>query len=274
MHPFFSVFGLVFPAYGVMMMLGIGSAFTLVAILCRPSAKNRRGLDRMDTILTCSIAILGMIIGGFALRPLMKLPEVIFRWGYFYQMPVGEFFGYIFGEFVFYGGLIGGAIASFIFCRGYKVPVLTTFDAISAAVPLGHAFGRVGCFLAGCCHGARVSRDSAFAVVYPATSLSAPSGVPLVAVPLIEAMALVLISAIIVVIFMKTKIAGLCFGLYIMLYSVVRFILEFFRGDPGRGVYGIFSTSQYISIALFVLSAVLICIIICRRSRDLTATQY
>jgi len=228
----------------------------------------------MDAILTSSIAILGMIIGGFALRPLMKLPEVIFRWGDFSQMPVGDFFSYIFGEFVFYGGLIGGAIAAFIFCRGYKVPVLPTFDAIAAAVPLGHAFGRVGCFLAGCCHGAHAGHDNAFTVVYPAYSLAAPSGVPLIAVQLIEAAALVLISAIIVFIFMKTKIAGLCLGLYIMLYSVLRFILEFFRGDPGRGVYGIFSTSQYISIALFVLSAGLICIIFYRRSRDLKTMQY
>lgn len=279
MHPFFSFFGISFPAYSVMALIGIGAVFLIVAILCSPvrSSSKRGGLmreknrsaDRMNTMLACSIALIGMLVGGLALRPLMRIPGVIINWAAYSRVPSGMLFDYLFGEFVFYGGLIGGAIAVFIFCRYYKLPTLPTFDVMAVGVPLGHAFGRVGCFLGGCCYGAEVDASNPFAVIYPAVSTIAPSGVPLIAVQLLESAALVVIFAIVLIVYLKTKIKGLCFGLYILLYSIARFIIEFYRGDAVRGVYGAFSTSQYISIALFILSTVFICMIAQRTRRTI-----
>jgi len=268
MYPFINIFGASFPTYGLMVLAGVGAAFGLSAILCSKSLVRGQRIDRMDTLLTCSIIILGAIVGAASLRPLMKLPEVIIRWDYFSQLPIGEVLGYVFGEIVFYGGLIGGAIASFIFCRFYKIPIISTLDAIAPAAALGHAFGRIGCFMAGCCYGMEVSSGNPFAVVYPAISLGAPSGIPLLALQAIEAGGLIIISAIVVLVYIKTRPIGLCLTLYLAIYSAFRFTLEYFRGDPARGIYGPFSTSQYISIAIFITSLVLMYIAFSRDAKE------
>jgi len=262
MHPFveFSIFR--FPTYGLMMMAGVGAVFGLVSILCGKLFSRKRKADRMDTLLTCAIILLGAMLGAIMLRPIMKIPEVIFRWGYFSQIPISETLSYVFGEIVFYGGLIGGAAAAVIFCRKYRIPILPTLDAIAPAVPLGHAFGRVGCLMAGCCYGMEVNYDHPFAVIYPEISLAAPPGIPLLALQAIEAGSLFFISMIVVTSYVTTRTKGLCLGLYLALYSILRFNLEFFRGDPIRGLYGPFSTSQYISIAIFIISVTLICIML------------
>jgi phosphatidylglycerol:prolipoprotein diacylglycerol transferase len=266
MHPFVSILGMYFPTYGILMLLGVGAAFCVTSILCSSSLARGQTVDRTDTLLTCCIIIAGAIIGAASLRPIMKIPEVIIHWETFKHLPMGEIFNYVFGEIVFYGGLIGGAVAAVAFCRFYKIPMLPTLDAIAPAVPLGHAFGRIGCLFAGCCYGESVSYNHPLAIIYPEVSLAAPSGIPLLALPAIEAGGLVLISLIGIFVYVTTRTRGLCVTLYIALYSVLRFALEFFRGDEARGVYGWLSTSQYISLALFAISIVMGCFIFKRRN--------
>lgn len=113
------------------------------------------------------------------------------------------------------------------------------------SVLLFHMFGRLGCFFAGCCYG----REANWGVVFM-HSLNAPNGVPLIPVQLFEAAFNLLMLVAILIIRPERKRQGLLLPLYLIAYAIGRFILEFFRGDMGRGIF-LFSTSQWIS--LFVL---------------------
>jgi len=268
MHPIlFEVFGQQIYAYGLFIVIGVVAAWYLLRLLV--------GKENKDISLGFFICICGGIIGAFALRPLMKIPEVILHWERFRQMPLEVFFAYFFGEIVFYGGLIGGVTAMLLFCRRFKIPALPMADLFAPALALSHGIGRIGCFMGGCCYGIPVSPSHPFAVVFRPTPIAmptptatplttapivtaAPIGVPLLGTQLIEAACLILLAALLAIIYKKTAKAGLTVCLYGLLYSVLRFVLEFYRGDIMRGVYGWLSTSQYISIALFAMSLALL----------------
>ena len=259
MYPIlFEIFDRQIGTYGVFMLLGAAAAWLLVRLLA--------GKNDKDIPLVFLISICGGLIGSFLLRPLTRIPEIIVNWEYFRQLSVGVFVSYLFGELVFYGGLIGGIIAMLLFCRGFKIPILPIADLFAPALALAHGFGRIGCFMGGCCYGMPVSPSHPFVVVFPPNSMGAPSGVSLLNTQLIEAVCLFVLAAILVVVYKKSAGTGLTVCFYGVLYSVQRFVLEFFRGDVGRGIYGLFSLSQYISIVLFVVSVVCIGVVI-RRGR-------
>ncbi|MDE7280934.1 MAG: prolipoprotein diacylglyceryl transferase [Ruminiclostridium sp.] len=151
------------------------------------------------------------------------------------------------GGIVFYGGLIGAAIGAFIYAKKFSVPYSEIFDLALTGVPLFHAFGRIGCFLAGCCYG--MEYHGTFAVVYPEGNTGgAPSGVELLPIQLIEAAANLAIWVFLAAVYRKTKRRWFPSGLYLVSYGVIRFILEFFRGDMIRGHLFMLSSSQVISI--------------------------
>jgi phosphatidylglycerol:prolipoprotein diacylglycerol transferase len=240
------------------MVLGFGIAFLVILLSCKITKT-----PKDDPILVGLMAIAGGITGVVALNPIIKLPGILINWEDYAQMPVGEFFGLLFGAMIFYGGLIGGVLAAFLFCRGFKLPFLKMADIIAPAIPIGHAFGRLGCLFGGCCYGMEVDASHPFAIVYPQRTdqfadAAAPAGVPLLAVPLIEAVGNVIIGVVILAFLIlrnksKTELpAGLAVALYGLLYGIQRFTLEFFRGDLVRGVYGSagISTSQIISICV------------------------
>jgi phosphatidylglycerol:prolipoprotein diacylglycerol transferase len=249
MYPFFTVFGRNIPAYGTMLVTGIGAAVLVVLLLCKITAKDK--LFRSDILLAGCISVAGAMIGGYLLRPLMKLPEVIIKWEEYSAVPAGALVQYLFGELVFFGGLIGAVITIWIWCKKFKIPVIPVFDYLAPAVAAGHAVGRIGCLLGGCCYGMPLEHGHPLAVVYPPQSLGAPPGIPLLAVPVIESVGLLAVSAITALVYIITKRNGTGVGVYLILYSVLRFGIEFFRGDMVRGTYGWFTTSQIISIALF-----------------------
>jgi len=299
MHPFlFEVFGRRFGTYGLFVILGAAAAWFLVRMLADKKDK--------DISLIFFICICGGLIGAFALRPLTRIPEVIIHWQHFRQIPVEAFISYFFGEIVFYGGLIGGIVAMVIFCRGFKIQILPVADIFAPSLALAHGFGRIGCFLSGCCYGIAVSESHPLAVVFPPHSIGSPSGVPLLAMQLIEAACLFILSILLTFVYKRTRrtttrafprlkvtrqtnskamksahspkevneteqssvayppCSGVVACLYGLLYSVLRFILEFYRGDSMRGIYGVLSTSQIISIALFATSAVMLIILVKR----------
>jgi len=274
MYPIlFEIFGRQIGTFGLSAILGVAAAWFLVRFLMDEKDK-----DIPNIFLIC---ICGGMIGAFLLRPITRIPAIITNWEYLRQMPMGAVLSLIFGELVFYGGLIGGVIAMLLYCRGFKIPILPIADLFAPAVALAHGFGRIGCFLGGCCYGVSVNREHPFAVIFPVESATAPSGVPLLAIQLIEAICLFVIATILTIVYKKVmgkqkKMAengytqprfGLVVCLYGLLYSIVRFILEFYRGDQARGVYGVLSTSQYISIALFIFSTTLLIHILTRKQR-------
>ena len=262
MNPYFRLFGLTLPAYGIFMLAGALAAYGLAAFLAR---KKRDSLIRENFSYIYLMAIGTAIAGAFLFRPLTKAVEIAFHWDVVKLWTVDALVQYLFGEMVFYGGLIGGLLGILFFCRKFHIPLLPMLDVSAAPLALGHAFGRIGCLMGGCCYGCEVSAAHPFAIVYPEISLGAPAGVPLLAAPLMEAEFLVLLALALAAVFLKSKARGLSSVVYLLAYGTWRFVLEFFRGDLVRGVYGGLSTSQYVSLLLFAAGIVLLFLM--RRNR-------
>lgn len=154
---------------------------------------------------------------------------------------------------VFYGGLLGGIPGFFL---GKKL-IQARFDPAARCavtmIPLGHAFGRIGCFLGGCCYG--IPYTGFGAVTYPEAARIEGARFP---VQLLEAALLFCLFGLLLYC-MKGGMSGWRLtALYGGMYSVIRFITEFFRGDEIRGRAWLFSTSQWISLGIFAASMVIL----------------
>ncbi|MCL1822635.1 MAG: prolipoprotein diacylglyceryl transferase [Oscillospiraceae bacterium] len=257
MHPYFHILGREIPAFGFMVLLGIGAGSLVVLLNCKI---NR--IKTLDPMLAGCMAFVGVFIGAKLLKPLITLPDIIINWEKYEIMPLGEFINSTFAETVFYGGLIGGILAAYIYCRSFKVPFLKTADSLAPAIPAGHALGRIGCLLGGCCYGVEVHASHPFAIIYPErvdafAAVAAPAGTPLLAVPVIESIGNIIIAVLVLLLGRRKKHEGQSIALYGLLYGIQRFVLEFYRGDLVRGVYQGISTSQIISIGVVVVSVVI-----------------
>lgn len=225
----FTVYG-----YGLMIAIGVLAAYM--------SAEYRAKKMKLDYEKIFNLTIwcgLGGILGAKLLYYITTMKDIIANPKLLLNISDG---------FVVYGGIIGGILAGFLFCKKYKLNFLAYFDLVMPSIALAQGFGRVGCFLAGCCYG--VETNSKFSIVFE-NSLYAPNHVHLVPTQLISS-GLDFAHFFVLIWFAKHKKAdGQVAGLYLVLYSVGRFVLEFFRGDLERGSVGSLSTSQFISIFLF-----------------------
>jgi phosphatidylglycerol:prolipoprotein diacylglycerol transferase len=161
---------------------------------------------------------------------------------------------------VFYGGLIGAVVVALIYIRRHGMPLWTTTDVFAPGIALGHAVGRLGCLMAGCCFGRPTTVPWAITFHNPAASLTSdtPLGVPLHPTQIYEAGAELLILVVLLWLERRGRpFAGRTFWSYMLLYAMSRFVIEFFRGDP-RGQVGIFSTSQFVSLLVAPLSAAML----------------
>lgn len=157
------------------------------------------------------------------------------------------------GGYVFYGGVLGGAVMLLIGGRIHHLPVLRYAEAAVPCLPAAHAFGRIGCFFASCCYG--IPYDGWGSVVYHAPAF-APVEMPLFPVQLLEAFLNFLLAAALTGHVYRRGCTPDSICMYAAGYGVLRFFLEYLRYDVAeRGSFLIFSTSQWISI-FFVLSAV------------------
>src|SRR6266516_923069 len=157
---------------------------------------------------------------------------------------------------VFYGGLIVAVIVALWYIRRAGLPLWTTCDVFAPGIALGHVVGRFGCFFAGCCYGRPTTVPWAITFTDPfaAENVGTPLNVPLHPTQLYEAGAEAIILGVLLTTERKGRpFAGRTFWLYILLYAISRFFIEFYRGDE-RGSVGIFSTSQFISIILAPLA--------------------
>src|SRR5437660_135999 len=161
---------------------------------------------------------------------------------------------------VFYGGLILAVSVALWYIRRVALPLWTTCDVFAPGIALGHVVGRFGCLFAGCCYGKPTTKPwgITFTDPFAASYVGTPLGVPLHPTQLYEAGAEFLILIVLLVTERRGRpFAGRTFWLYMLLYSITRFIIEFYRGDE-RGTVGIFSTSQFISIVLAPLAIVML----------------
>lgn len=159
--------------------------------------------------------------------------------------------------FVIYGGIIGGVLAGFLYCRKYKLNFLQYFDLVIPSVALAQGFGRIGCTLAGCCYG--IETTSPVSIVFK-NSEFAPNGVHLVPTQPISSFLDFLNFFALIIIAKRTKANGQVAGFYLIFYSVGRFILEFFRGDLIRGGFWGLSTSQWVSFLTFAAGLAIVAI--------------
>ena len=157
--------------------------------------------------------------------------------------------------FVVYGGIIGGIFSAMAYCKIKKLPFLKYFDLVMPSVALAQGFGRIGCFLAGCCYGRET--DSALGIVFHNSSY-APNGVKLLPTQLISSGLDFMLCIVLILLDRKKKGDGQIAGAYLVLYSIGRFILEFYRGDLIRGNVGALTTSQFIAIFVALAGVILI----------------
>ena len=163
-----------------------------------------------------------------------------------------KFLTAIFGGSVFYGGLFGGIVAALIVIRVNRYPRAEITDCAAPAVPLFHFFGRIGCFLGGCCYGI----ESEFGFTFTHSLVESANGVRRFPVQLFEAGFNLLLFFLLFIVLKKEKLKGRLFLLYLGLYAPARFGLEFLRGDTYRGYLFGLSTSQIISLGIMLVLAV------------------
>ena len=251
MNPHINFLGFAIPVYGLLSVVAAFLAWLVMVLLSK-----KKEINTEDVSLVYLIGVSCGIAGAYLLRPLMKAAEVAIFWQRYDFASAPELLNYLFGEIVFYGGFIGGLIGVVVFCRRFKIRIIPLFDIAAPALAFAHAIGRVGCFFGGCCYGIEMPENHPFSVIYPPASLSAPPGIPLLAVPLIEAAFLGVLFVALMFVFLKSKRPGICAAIYLLVYPVGRFILEFFRGDAVRGFYGSLTTSQFISVAVFIFGGI------------------
>jgi phosphatidylglycerol:prolipoprotein diacylglycerol transferase len=154
------------------------------------------------------------------------------------QQSMGFWLG---GGFVFYGGLIGGGITFATYLKLSKAK-LKQFNILIPVLAMGHGLGRIACFLAGCCYGT-------FCDLPWSIKLHGAARHP---VQLYESIALISLS---ILFYKRVKANKSVLWEYIAIYAVLRFVLEFFRGDKIRGVFALgLSTSQFVSISLLCVA--------------------
>ena len=170
--------------------------------------------------------------------------------------------------FVFYGSLIFAIPTVLLFFRSHKLPTLPMLDIMAATACIVHAFGRIGCFMAGCCYG--TPHDGLFSVTFSDPKCAAePLNTPLHPTQLYSSITIFAILVVIIFVSRRKQFNGQIFMLYLMLYTIARSILEIFRGDLERGflIDNVLSNSQFISILMF-LSALIVYIQLAKKSKQ------
>lgn len=224
--------------YTVMALLGLLAAF-LLALL-----KNRRyfpTLSEPELVFAFVYATTGAVIGA----KLFGLIGYVFKNyrnnNYFSIMNLSHILN---GSGVFYGGLFGGFIFVLIFAKKKKIAIKRLSDLLLPSLLIFHTFGRIGCLFAGCCYGI----ESSWGIVDSSGTVRLP-------VQLFEAIFVFSFLCVIQILHPERKWKGILLPLYLVVYPIGRFFLEFLRGDVGRGIY-ILSVSQWISLGLLPIGIV------------------
>lgn len=244
------------PLYGPVFFLGFLIAY-LIGLILVP----KYGISREDFTFGTIYSGIGLLVGAKVLYFLTKLPLIISSFDTYLKLLKLDWvaaLNFAFGGLVFYGGLIGAVLGMARYCYHFKIPFVPYMDIYAPLIPLIHGFGRIGCFLAGCCYG--IEYHGFGSIQFPYNELVPElSAVPRVPVQLIEAGMNFGLSAVLFLLMKSKKMKpGQMLGIYVIYYTVVRYLLEMLRGDTARGEWGFISTSQIISILLFPIGVLLV----------------
>lgn len=260
MHPIlFEVGG--FPIYTYGLLLASAYLLGLQLALVRARA---RGLDPNRVMDLGIWIIISALVGA-------KLMLLVVDYDQFGLSP-GDLLNLARSGGVFYGGLITAVLVALWYLRRHRMPVWAVTDVFAPGIALGHVVGRLGCLFAGCCFGrpADVPWAITFHSEFAAQNVGTPLGIPLHPAQLYEAGAELLILFMLLGIERTGRgFPGRTFWTYMLLYGMSRFIIEFFRGDP-RGMVGMLSTSQFVSVLIVPLSIVML-IVLARRPGQVPA---
>ncbi len=233
-------------SYGLMMAVGV--AFGLWFLYRQSKAQ---GLDAAGIIDAGFYTILISLFGA-------KLVLFLGNFSYYTRYP-GELLSLARSGGVFQGGLIFGLVFALWYFRRRKIPTWKVADIAGAALALGHGFGRVGCFLAGCCYGRFC--ESAVGVRFTSEYAHNLTGIPLSEtlhpVQLYEAGLNFLNFFVLFLVLRRKKFDGQVFSLYIINYSLIRYFTEFFRGDHPEKAFLVKGISPFLSLSLPQLFCIL-----------------
>jgi len=236
---------LTIPTYGVLVAIAFLTALWMAGRLARKAGLNHDSVTNLG--IYCALAALG---GAKLMMFLVDIP-------YYTEHP-SEIcsLGTLRAGGVFYGGLIAALVVAFWYIRKTKLPPLKTADVFAPAIALGHAIGRIGCFMAGCCWGIACDRPWAVTFTNPKANdlVGVPLNRPLHPTQLYESAAEFLIFGILYRMVGRRHADGAVIATYLVLYSTTRFIVEFYRfHEQGNLWGGPLDTSQWISLALCAL---------------------
>lgn len=252
MFPSFEVFGRQIGMYGVLAVLGFAACVFVGSRLIK-----RYQINIYDFALTMIAAGVSLAVFACLLYGLTNIKVIIYAFSHFDTLGFDGWWTcirYSFSGIVYYGGFIGGAIGILIYTKyakdvkGHRDHLL---DIYAVLTPLFHTFGRIGCFLGGCCYG--VESEIGF-TVHNNTLNPTINDVNRFPIQLVESLCNLIIFLILLYLFKKGVMESRLIYIYMLTYPVVRFITEFFRGDVNRGFLFGLSTSQWISILLFVFA--------------------
>jgi phosphatidylglycerol:prolipoprotein diacylglycerol transferase len=223
-------------AYGFFIALGALVAFY---VTYKKSKKFGIDLDQLSGLFLW--VILAAFVGG-------KLFYYFEDWSTYSSNPA-KMLKFTKGGFVFYGSLIFAVPTIIIWLKKNKINVRAFLDNLAFAGPIVHSFGRIGCFMAGCCHG-KVCHTKLGVIFDHPLSLAKPAGVPLYPTQLFDIGVNLIILLTVFLLEKKKKFDGQLFLIYLMMYGVGRTIVEIYRGDDARGFIfgGLLSHSQFIAI--------------------------
>jgi phosphatidylglycerol:prolipoprotein diacylglycerol transferase len=252
----FKIGPLTIHTYGFLIAAGV-----LVGLGLAAKQAGKTGVSR-DRILDFGMyALASGIIGA-------RVFFVLIDWSY-YRVHPSAILKIWEGGLVFYGGVLFAVPTALWYVRRSGLCLWPTADIWAPSLAIGHAIGRIGCFCAGCCYG-RPAGGLSWAVTFTASDTLAVKGVPLHPTQLYESAAELLNFSVLMILRRRQSFQGQLFWVYILNYSVIRSVVEMFRGDSVRGflVRG-FSISQGISVLMFVSAVLMLAVL--RKKRPASA---
>jgi len=264
-------------SYGLFLALGF-----IAAIYTASWLRVREGQSDQDVSNAALWMVAAGIFGG-------RLAYVIEHWRVeFAHAPFMEVLRVDRGGLMFYGGFLGSVLAMGLYARFRREPFTAYSDLFATVLPLGHALGRAGCFLSGCCHGKTTAswmgvsfpngspawKEFPACVGHDAARCATHGSLPVIPTQLVEAAANLIIFVLLFFLYRRPDRAnGLTTGAYLMLYGVLRFGVELLRGDDRVTTFLALSIGQTISLGVFTAGAIFLARALCCGKRNTDATD-
>lgn len=246
-HNSITVCGMDVPFYGILGVFGFLTSLLLLLVLCR---KCKLSFD--IAVYIYITGFLGLLLGAKLLYILVNLPGMIEDAYLLREHSEIWISKYIQSGMVYYGGVIGCFIGMLI-ARKLFLSLDSYMPALLPCYVLFSLFGRMGCLFTGCCYGKETYER--IAVIYH-NSMIAPNGVRLIPTQLYEMIFDLTMVVILIFVLLYIKRNELSLFIFLVGYSLYRFIVEFYRGDSERGYISILSISQWISIAIIIITII------------------